>query len=62
MNRKVALGLTIFAGLLAGALYGTRSRRGARRVGADVAEKTRWEGEGGAVSARPADGPVSEAV
>jgi hypothetical protein len=62
MNRTVMLGLSVFAGVLAGALYQTRRRRNARNAGPDLAEKTRWEGEGGAVSARPADGPVSEAV
>lgn len=60
MNRNVMLGLSIFAGVLAGALYQTRRRRSARHAGPDLAEKSRWEGEGGAVSGRPAGGPASE--
>jgi hypothetical protein len=62
MNRKLILGLSVFAGVLAGALYQSRRRRGALNAGPDLAEKTRWEGEGGTVSARPADGPVADSV
>lgn len=62
MNRTVMLGLSVFAGVLAGALYQTRRRQNSRIQGPETEEKTRWEGEGGAVSSRPADGPVAEAV
>ena len=62
MNRKFMLGLTIFAGVVAGALFHSLRRQSSRGAGPDLAERTRWEGEGGAVSTRPVDGPVSEAV
>jgi hypothetical protein len=62
MNRRmiVVLGMAA-AGVIASLYRNQRAWRAATAPRESAAERSRWEGEGGSVSARPADTPVGMA-